>query len=77
MADEAGESPETGSPMELIRTLDRAAAALRELAEHIRRTAPSVEDAELRQEMLESAEGMSVRADAMTEAIGRWRMRIN
>jgi len=65
------------SPMDLIRKLDTAAAALRDLAEHIRRTAPQVADPELRREMLVSAEGMEQRARTMSEAIQRWRSRIN
>jgi hypothetical protein len=67
----------TGTPMDLIRKLDEAAAALRDLAQHVRRTAPEVKDRDLRREMLESADGMERRADKMAEAIERWRREIN
>ncbi len=62
--------------MELIRKLDETAAALADLAEQVRHAADAVTDVELRQEMLESAEGMQVRASKMAEAIGRWRRMI-
>ncbi|HTX40465.1 MAG TPA: hypothetical protein VMD25_01455 [Acidobacteriaceae bacterium] len=65
------------SPMELIRKLDQAAAALLELARHVRAAAPEVADAELRQEMLESAEGLEQRAQEMAEAIAKLRVKIN
>ena len=65
------------STMDLIRKLDTAASALREVAEHIRRSAPEVADPELRREMLDSADGMERRARAMAEAIERWRVSIN
>jgi len=67
----------TASPMEMIRKLDEAAAALRELAQQVRRVAPSVADLDLRREMLESADGMERRADNMAEAIQSWRREIN
>jgi uncharacterized protein Yka (UPF0111/DUF47 family) len=67
----------TDSPMALIRKLDQTVAALRELAEQVRRAAPDVTDEELRREMLESAEGLEQRATEMTEAIERLRRRIN
>jgi len=63
--------------MELVRKLDKAAAALLELARHVRESAPEVTDAELRQEMLESAEGLERRAEEMAEAIGELRVKIN
>ncbi|MFZ0633701.1 MAG: hypothetical protein WA399_07985 [Acidobacteriaceae bacterium] len=66
----------TDTPIELIRKLDETAAALADLAEQVRRAADAVEDSDLRQEMLESAAGMRVRAERMAEAIGRWRRTI-
>ncbi|HEX3661011.1 MAG TPA: hypothetical protein VHU89_06245 [Acidobacteriaceae bacterium] len=63
--------------MELIRKLDETAAALADLAEQVRRAADAVTDGELRREMLESAEGMQVRAERMAEAVGRWRRTIH
>ncbi|MGB9146076.1 MAG: hypothetical protein WCC14_09660 [Acidobacteriaceae bacterium] len=65
------------SPMELIRKLDQAAAALLELARQVRASAPEVPDAELRQEMLDSAEAMERRAREMAEAIAGLRVKIN
>lgn len=65
------------TPMELIRKLDQAAAALLELAQQVRASAPAVPDAELRQEMLESAEAMERRAQEMAEAIATLRVKIN
>jgi len=65
------------TPMELIRKLEEAATALRDLAVHVRKAAPEVEDVELRREMLESAEGLEQRAGQMAEAIERWRLQIN
>lgn len=66
----------TETLMELIRKLDETAVALAGLAEQVRRAADGVTDEELRQEMLESAEGMRLRAERMAEAIGRWRRTI-
>jgi hypothetical protein len=66
----------TDTPMELIRRLDETAAALADLAEQVRRAADAVADEGLRQEMLESAEGMRLRAEKMAEAIARWRLTI-
>jgi hypothetical protein len=66
----------TETPMDLIRKLDETAAALANLAEQVRQAADAVEDGELRREMLESAEGMQVRAGRMAEAIRRWRLTI-
>ena len=63
--------------MELIRKLDETAAGLRELADQVRRAAPEVGDMELRGEMLESADGLERRAEEMTEAIARLRVKIN
>lgn len=63
--------------MELIRKLDETAAALADLAEQVRRAADGVTDEELRREMLESADGMQIRAERMAEAVGRWRREIN
>jgi uncharacterized protein Yka (UPF0111/DUF47 family) len=65
------------SPMDLIRKLDEAASALLELARQIRGSAPEVANPELRQEMLESAEGLERRAQEMAEAIGKLRVKIN
>ncbi len=65
------------SPMELIRKLDQAAASLLELARQVRAAAPEVADAELREEMLESAAGLEQRAQEMAEAIGKLRVKIN
>jgi hypothetical protein len=67
----------TETPMDLIRKLDETASALAGLAEQVRHAAEAVEDEELRREMLESAEGMRVRAERMAEAISRWRREIN
>jgi uncharacterized protein Yka (UPF0111/DUF47 family) len=67
----------TETPMDLIRKLDETAAALADLAKQVRRAADAVTDEELRQEMLESADGMQVRAERMAEAVGRWRREIN
>jgi predicted transcriptional regulator len=67
----------TESPMALIRKLDETAAALLELAKHIRRTALEVADDALRAEMLASAEGLERRAGEMGEAVGRLRTKIN
>jgi uncharacterized protein Yka (UPF0111/DUF47 family) len=67
----------TDSPMALIRKLDEAAQALRELAQQVRGSAPEVTDEELRREMLESAETLERRADDLAEAIERLRRRIN
>lgn len=66
-----------GGPMALIRKLDEAAAALLKLAQQVKEVAPEVEDAALRQEMLESAAGLERRAAAMAEAIGQLRVKIN
>jgi hypothetical protein len=63
--------------MEMIRKLDEAAAALRDLARQVRHAASRVEDPALRREMLESADGMERRAENMTEAIQSWRREIN
>lgn len=63
--------------MDLIRKLDETAAALADLAEQVRRAADAVTDEDLRREMLESADGMQVRAERMAEAVGRWRREIN
>jgi hypothetical protein len=63
--------------MALIRKLDETAAALLELAKHIRRTALEVADDALRAEMLASAEGLERRAGEMGEAVGRLRTKIN
>ncbi|HEX4037069.1 MAG TPA: hypothetical protein VHX37_03345 [Acidobacteriaceae bacterium] len=65
------------TPMELIRKLEEAATALRDLAVHVRKAAPEVADVELRREMLESAEGLEQRAGQMAEAIERWKLQIN
>jgi uncharacterized protein Yka (UPF0111/DUF47 family) len=67
----------TESPMALIRKLDEAASALRDLAEQVRASAPEVTDDELRREMLESAEGLRKRADDLAQAIEGLRRRIN
>ncbi|MGA7524402.1 MAG: hypothetical protein WBW84_18260 [Acidobacteriaceae bacterium] len=67
----------TETPMEMIHKLNETASALADLAEQVRRTAESVEDEELRREMLDSADGMRVRAERMAEAIGRWRRTIH
>jgi uncharacterized protein Yka (UPF0111/DUF47 family) len=67
----------TESPMELIRKLDEAATALRNLAGQVRTAAPEVTDEALRREMLESAEGLERRAGDLAEAIERLRRRIN
>lgn len=66
-----------GTPMELIRKLDETAAALRQLADHVRQAAPEVEDPALRGEMLSSAEGLERRAVEMIDAIQRLRVKIN
>ncbi len=65
------------TPMELIRKLDKAAAELLALARHVRESAPEVTDAELRQEMLESAEELERRAQEMADAIQKLRVKIN
>jgi uncharacterized protein Yka (UPF0111/DUF47 family) len=67
----------TESPMALIRKLDEAATALRDLARQVRGSAPEVTDEELRREMLESAESLERRAGDLAEAIERLRRRIN
>lgn len=67
----------TGTPMDLIRKLDEAAAALLELAAQVRRAAPAVADPALRSEMLASAQGMERRAGNLAEAIQRWRREVN
>ncbi len=67
----------SSTPMELIRKLDETAAALRELAQQVREAAPETEDTGLRAEMLESAEGLERRANDLTEAISRLRVKIN
>lgn len=67
----------TESPMALIRKLDEAATALRNLAGQVRAAAPEVTDEELRREMLESAESLEKRAGDLAEAIERLRRRIN
>lgn len=67
----------SATPMDVIRKLDEAAAALLDLATQVRRAAPAVEDTLLRHEMLESAQGMERRAREMAEAIQRWRREIN
>lgn len=64
-------------PMALIRKLDEAAAALLKLARQVKEVAPEVEDADLRQEMQESAAALERRAAAMAEAIGQLRVKIN
>lgn len=66
-----------GTPMELIRTLDETARALRELAHRVRAAAADVADPALRDEMLESAAGWEQRASEMSEAILRWKREIN
>ncbi|HEX3985775.1 MAG TPA: hypothetical protein VHX13_04115 [Acidobacteriaceae bacterium] len=66
----------TETPMDLIRKLDETATALADLAAQVRRAADAVTDGALRQEMLESADGMQTRAERMAEAIGRWRLTI-
>lgn len=65
------------TPMELIRKLDETAAALRALADQVRHAAPETDDAALRAEMLESANGLERRAGELTEAIARFRIKIN
>jgi hypothetical protein len=67
----------SGTPMDLIRTLDETAIALLELARRVRAAAPDVADLALREEMLESAEGWERRAGEMSEAILRWKREIN
>jgi hypothetical protein len=67
----------TDSPMTLIRKLDETAAALLELAKHVRQSAPEVADDALRQEMMESAAGLERRAQDMAEAIRQLRTKIN
>lgn len=67
----------TETPMALIRKLDETAAALRELAAQVRQAALEVEDFSLRCEMLESAENLESRAQEMTDATERLRVRIN
>lgn len=67
----------TESPMALIRKLDEAATALRNLAGQVRAAAPEVTDEDLRREMLESAEGLEKRAGDLADAIERLRRRIN
>lgn len=65
------------TPMDLIRKLDDAAAALFDLATAVRQAAFEITDLDLRYEMLESATGMERRAREMAEAIHRWRREIN
>jgi len=67
----------TDSPMTLIRKLDETAAALKDLARHVRKSAPEVADGELRQEMLDSAEDLERRAGEMADAVARLRAKIN
>jgi uncharacterized protein Yka (UPF0111/DUF47 family) len=67
----------TETPMELIRKLDETAAALADLAQQVRHAAAAVTDDDLRREMLESADGMQIRAERMAEAVGRWRRTIH
>jgi hypothetical protein len=67
----------TGTPMDLIRTLDETATALLELAHRVMSTAADVSDPALREEMLASAEGWERRAGEMREAILRWKREIN
>jgi hypothetical protein len=67
----------SGTPMELIRSLDETAKALLELAGRVRAAAAEVGDHALREEMLESAEGWERRAGEMAEAILRWKREIN
>ena len=63
--------------MDLIRKLDETASALRELASQVRQAAPESEDPALRAEMLESASGLEQRANDLTEAVARLRVKIN
>jgi len=65
------------SPMALIRKLDETAEALRQLARHVRASAPHVADDALRDEMLESANGLERKAQEMAAAIERLRLSIN
>jgi hypothetical protein len=65
------------TPMELIRTLDETATALRELAHRVRTAAADVTDPVLQKEMLDSATGWEHRAGEMSEAILRWKREIN
>jgi uncharacterized protein Yka (UPF0111/DUF47 family) len=65
------------SPMELVRKVEETAAALRDLAKRVRQAAPEVKDAELRREMLASADELEQRAGQMAEAIERWKLQIN
>lgn len=67
----------TESPMALVRKLDEAATALRNLAQQVRGSAPEVTDDELRREMLASADALEKRAGDLTDAIERLRRRIN
>jgi uncharacterized protein Yka (UPF0111/DUF47 family) len=67
----------TESPMALVRKLDEAATALRNLAQQVRGSAPEVTDEELRREMLASADALEKRAGDLTDAIERLRRRIN
>lgn len=67
----------SSTPMEMIRKLDETATALRELANQVRQAAPEVGDENLRAEMLESAAGLERRANDLTEAIARLRVKIN
>jgi hypothetical protein len=67
----------SGTPMELIRSLDETARALLELAGRVRTAAVDVADPALRDEMLESAAGWEHRAGEMSEAILRWKREIN
>jgi hypothetical protein len=65
------------TPMELVRKVEEAAAALRALAVRVRQAAAEVKDAELRREMQGSADELEQRAEQMAEAIERWRLQIN
>jgi uncharacterized protein Yka (UPF0111/DUF47 family) len=67
----------SGTPMELIRSLDETAKALQELARRVRTAAADVSDPALQEEMLESAAGWERRAAEMSEAILRWKREIN
>lgn len=67
----------SGTPMELIRSLDETAAALLELARRVRTAAAEVADPVLREEMMDSAAGWERRAAEMSDAILRWKREIN
>jgi len=67
----------SSTPMELIRKLDETATALRELANQVRQAAPEAGDDALCAEMLASADGLERRANDLTEAIARLRVKIN